>query len=233
MVLVAADRMEIDPFVRKWETVQELRWGVAFARRGRFKGQYWVCVANGAGAGNARVAASRVVAQGVRALGWVSTGFAGALNGEYRLGDRVGGESVTCERTGRRFDCALPEWDGPARTGAVLTADRVVTTAAEKRTLNERGFDAVEMEASAVAEIANSRSERFYCLRSISDTAVETMAIDFNRARDSAGGISKIRVVAQAAASGVSGIGGLVRLRRQAGVAAIQLGDFLACCRFS
>ena len=87
----------------------------------------------------------------------VSTGFCGALDPELRVGDIWAAERGCRRNPDETFKAREPRTARPARRGAVLSIDRVASTAAEKARLADRGAAAVEMEAAAVAAAAESR----------------------------------------------------------------------------
>jgi adenosylhomocysteine nucleosidase len=153
----------------------------------------------------------------------VSTGTCGALDpalapGEVFVAATVNG--IPCDRpcTSRRY-----------RARALVSVDRVVNTAAEKRAM-EGG--AVEMEAAAVAEAARERGARFYCIRAVLDAANEGFVLDFNRLRNADGRFSPPRIVAAALAQPWTGIPEVLRLERRTRMCSQALGDFLGDCRF-
>ena len=88
------------------------------------------------------------------------------------------------------------------------------------------------MEAAALLDRAQRWGVPFYCVRAVSDAANEDFAVDFNAARDKEGRFRPERIVAQALRRPLSGIPELLRLRRNAGLASIALGEFLGNCGF-
>jgi hypothetical protein len=113
----------------------------------------------------------------------------------------------------------------------VISLDRVAISADEKRQLRELGGCAVEMEASGVGREAAALGIPFYCVRVVSDTAAEDMAIDFNLYRDAEGRFSRMRIAA-AAVMQPSRIPRLRKFDAQCRLASTSLGGFLANCRF-
>lgn len=134
--------------------------------------------------------------------GIVSTGFCGALDPALQVGDIVRG---------------------------VVSGDRVLVTAAEKRELRARtGAAAVDMESETVAKKAGEWGIPFFCVRAVSDTAGEDMPLDFNLYRDREGRFSRARI----ALAGFTAAPALLRLDRNCRIAARSLGDFFADNRF-
>jgi adenosylhomocysteine nucleosidase len=113
----------------------------------------------------------------------------------------------------------------------VISLDRVVRTADEKRRLHARGFLAVEMEAAAVAERAARWGVPFYCLRAVTDTAQQDLMIDLNAARDDQGQIRDGRVVVEALRRPWS-LPELFILWRRSHVAAESIGQLIVDSRF-
>jgi nucleoside phosphorylase len=113
----------------------------------------------------------------------------------------------------------------------MASIDRVAQTAAEKGALRARGAGAVEMEAAGVAEAAGRLNLPVYCIRSVTDLAGESFALDFNAALREDGRFDAARILLQAVRK-PSAFPGLIRLRRRCQTASRNLGDFLAGCRF-
>ena len=112
-----------------------------------------------------------------------------------------------------------------------MTLDMIVQSARKKAELVASGAVAVDMESAAVAEVAADCGARFYCLRVISDTADADLPLDFNRALRRDGSLSVWNLVSQAALR-PGAWKGLLRLRRDASLAAAALARCLAQCDF-
>ena len=136
-----------------------------------------VCVA-GVGGENAARAAHRLVEAGVDGL--VSWGCAAALSPKLKPGDlclpvevldRDGARTSVSRDWHRRAKHAL-HGVGDLHTEILLTTDRPVASAAEKRALAAAcGAIAVDMESAAVAAVARERQVPFLAVRAIADPA--------------------------------------------------------------
>jgi nucleoside phosphorylase len=114
-----------------------------------------------------------------------------------------------------------------ARAGRIYCADRIATTAVEKKKLRmDSGADAVEMESAAVQEICRDRRIRCATVRVISDTAEEDLPLDFNRLAKADQSLDYAKLAWEVAkAPGI--ISGLLRLQRQTRLAAEKLAAVL------
>lgn len=230
-VFVAAEAVEFQGIIRRLEDVQRLELPVKFARMGKSDGRSWVFVADGPGPRLAAKAADAVRQRGMELDALISTGFCGGLDPALAIGDIVAGSRVL-EPNGREFPAHLPETRRTYATGAVISVDRVATMPKEKEELRAAGAVAVEMEAAAIARRAAEWNVPFYCVRTVSDTAGQGFAIDFNTVRDAEGRFNRIRVLRAALGRPFSRVPELLRLRKRCRFAAGTLGEFLADCRF-
>ena len=157
----------------------------------------------------------------------ISTGVCGALDGSLRLGEVFVASAVN------DIACDLPWADVPFRSGKLFSQDRVAADAQEKAALaGTTGAAAVDMEAAAVAQYAQSISARFYCIRAVSDAADEGFPVDLNAARDEEGRFRIQYIIGQALVRPLTTFPALMRLRRNALEAARSLGEFFGHCRF-
>ncbi len=102
----------------------------------------------------------------------VSTGFAGALNTDLKLGHIVvANEIVGLNSEPLQIDLEMAS--DPAsglHVGRTLTVDKMIRTIEEKRALAEQtGAIAVDMETLAVATVCRQTKTRFMAVRAISD----------------------------------------------------------------
>lgn len=231
LLLIAAERLEFSGFEG---LVFRAEAGVRGLAAGELNGVPALFAANGAGR-RAAAAAARVLAAAnpVRAL--VSTGFVGALDADYKVGDVFAAQRILADNGEGRVEYPgrLPGCpDGSCRRGTLLTVDRVVQSAAEKRLPAASGAQAVDMEAAAVAQVAAERALPFYCIRAVSDAAETSFPVDFNRALRGDGSFSTVNILWQAGLSRARWRQ-LARLKRGAEQAARSLAAFLSTCEFA
>ena len=152
--------------------------------------------------------------------GIVSVGFCGALDPALEIGDiLVAGEGV---ESARRF-----------LRGEILSVDRVIVTAAEKRAVRAKtGAIAVEMESAAAEAKAREWGLPFRCIKAVSDTAGDDMPLDFNAYRDAQGRFRRPAIARAALRHPFTILPGLMRLEANCRKAAEKLGEFLGDCTF-
>jgi adenosylhomocysteine nucleosidase len=185
--------------------------------------------ANGAGAHRAAAAVNAALAT-FQPDAIVSLGFCGALAPDLAIADIVVGTTIFA--AGRTFAAQSLGAGLPYRAGPVCSLDHVAQTAGEKGQLHAAGAIAVEMEAAGVAERAQALGLPFFCIKSVTDLAGETMSNDFNAALRPDGRFDTIRVLASSLRRPSVRLPELFRLRARCVLAARSLGDFIADCRF-
>jgi nucleoside phosphorylase len=196
--MVAAFRWEVRPLLRKAQRAernappQQPGGGEANEGKRRDSGistllldETPVVVAvSGAGAENSLRLAQRLAAE-FPLCGLASLGFAGGLVPGLQTGDVVFADCVIDESNGERFPCdngLLPVRF--ARRGNLLSADSVIISSEEKHRLGEMWQAvAVDMESSGVARAAAAAGLPFCAVKSITDSAEESLSIDFGRCR--------------------------------------------------
>lgn len=238
LLVVAADRREFGSLAARGLDLQPGPNGLRWSRYVQLNGCRALLAANGAGRENAanavRLAAERHSLSGHSLSAVISTGFAGALDPELRVGDAFLASQVIQHGGGLKYPVELPAnaTETRAKTGVLLTIDTVAQDSLTKARLRECGADAVDMEASAVAEQASLLGVPFYCMRAISDEAQSNFGIDFNAARRADGTFSGWRVIGQAGLS-PNRWRELLALRRDAQIAAETLSRLLTQYRFT
>jgi adenosylhomocysteine nucleosidase len=122
-------------------------------------------------------------------------GIAGALSPELAVGDIIVGTEV--------HDAPAPDpvlieralAIGGVFAGKIVSTERIATTAAEKTRLRAAtGAAVVDLESASWARVAAARGVPFVIVRAVSDTATETLPIDFNRFMDEGGHVRRWRV---------------------------------------
>ena len=231
ILLVAAEAFEFSGILSVCTRSEVLDWPIQYARSAECRGRLLLLAANGPGPGLVREAVTRAVDR-EKADQVVSTGFCGALEPSLEVGDIVVASCIDAVDVGRSYTSRAPGCDRSSVTGPVISVDRVVQTAVEKRALRDRGAVAVEMEAASVAAWAEERDLPFYCVRAVTDRAAEDFALDFNAARDASGRFNRRRILGSALRHPWSGVPELIRLARRGSVAARNLGEFIVNCCF-
>lgn len=230
IVAIAAEALEFRGLLRHASRVTSLNWPIDFARRAEIAGHPWVLAANGPGPQlAARAVEAATAAERPQAL--LSTGFCGALDPELQTGDVFVTRCLQAPEQSKSYPALPVQNDRRHRQGTLVSLDRVAVTSQEKANLRAAGADAVEMEAAAVARHADNLQTPFFCVRVVSDSAADTLPIDFNHYRDAQGRFSRPRI-AIAAIFRPAALAGLLRLDSHCRRASILLGDFLATCRF-
>ncbi|MGA2673890.1 MAG: nucleoside phosphorylase [Terracidiphilus sp.] len=177
IAIIAAMPGELKPLVRGWK--HERRNGVHLWRW-RFDEGEWVAACAGAGVDAATRAFAETERDGTVDLA-ISTGWAGALTEERKVGQVYSVSEVVDARTGERFSVSGPPGPGSQATESLLvTSPKVADEAEKKRLAVAYGAGLVDMEAAAIARLAAMRGFPFYCAKGVSDGYGEQLP-DFNR----------------------------------------------------
>lgn len=228
---IAAEAREFSGLLAHATEVEAVKTAAAYSCRARIGGRLWLLFADGPGPKHAEVAAREAFAAGP--VDWaVSVGFCGGLDPGLRVGEVLIASEVIGEGGVIWNVSPVESGECAAGRGPLLSCDRVVITSGEKQTLfREVGARAVEMEAAAVARVAQEKGVPFCCVRVVSDAAGDTLPLDFNQYRAPSGRFRRGRILAAALARPWS-LRGLMRLNNDSIRAARCLGDFLVSCRF-
>jgi len=230
ILLVAAEGMEFTGLVRRIGG-ERLGWPIDFARRARRGGDLWLMAANGAGP--RRAAEAVQVAAGREKLDLVvSVGYCGGLDPALKAGQIVVADRVEAAESGEIFSAVEPIAQQRRLFGSIISIDRFVQTAEEKRRLRASGAVAVEMEAAGVAREARGLGLPFECVRVVTDEAEEGFSIDYNAARDANGRIRRRRVACLALGRPWRTFPELLGFYRRGRLGSEALGEFLANCEF-
>ena len=185
--IIAAMPAELKPLTRGW---RHQRQNGVDLWRWSFAGGEWIAACAGAGI----QAATRAFAEAEKTGPLdqvISTGWAGALREELATGQALDVSAVIDARTGERFLTKRPEIAvvGSPRSqnrdlghpGFWVVTNPKVADSHEKLRLAETYSAAlVDMEASAIARLAQMRGIPFYCIKGISDGYTDQLP-DFNR----------------------------------------------------
>jgi adenosylhomocysteine nucleosidase len=158
----------------------------------------------------------------------ITCGFAGGLIPELRVGDVVfelpkAGSGTADIYTDLRSKLIA----AGAREAKIFCADRIATTAADKRQLREETHaDAAEMESGAVHDVCTGRGIPCVTVRVISDTANEDLPLDFNQflREDKSMDMSKLML---AVAKAPWKMGALMQSQQNTKLAAQRLAEVL------
>jgi adenosylhomocysteine nucleosidase len=202
-------------------------------REGTLDGQNVAIILSGPGRQNA-ARAVEILPDGHRPRRIVAAGLAGGLDPQLRRNDILvadhllsidGGEIHLELPPGLLAAIARPG----VRRGALLTADNVVRSPAEKRTLFERyAAAAVDMETFAAAEVCQRRQVPFSAVRVINDPCDETLPRDVERLLRQTSGAARLGAAFAAALNRPASVKDMYQLRENALVASDRLAKFLA-----
>jgi adenosylhomocysteine nucleosidase len=186
-------------------------------------------VLTGVGAKNAWLETTKIVWDGDVDI-CVSSGLAGALRTEYRLGEILAAKEVQAISWKRVVPSdarliQLAQEHGARAVSSFYSANRVIGSASEKRDLGKIA-DAVEMESGEVLYEASAFGAKVIAIRGISDAADEDLPMDFNRVMTQAGDVSIPKVLGEVVRHPMSAPA-LVRFGKQSRMAAEKLGAFL------
>lgn len=168
----------------------------------------------------------------------VVCGFAGGLAASVGAGDLVLATSVLHSAdSGLQTETPDPTLTALAQTlvlpgvalhsGPLLTQDRIVTTAREKRAIAHSSEAlALDMETLGAVGVARDRGVPWLAVRAVSDSVNDDFPLDFNQIADANGDVDRGRVV-RAALLRPQSIPGLIRLGRRSALAAKNLTLFL------
>jgi adenosylhomocysteine nucleosidase len=173
--IIAAMPGELKPLVRNWP--HSTRNGIHFwARRGEKEDweEEWIAACAGAGQDAATRAFAAIEDGGPIDLVF-SIGWAGALREEIAPGTAHNVAGVIDLRTGERFRC-----DAGAGELWLLTSPQVASSAEKRRLASAYDAALVDMEAAAIARLAQMRGIPFYCIKGVSDGFNDRLP-DFNR----------------------------------------------------
>ncbi|HLP76217.1 MAG TPA: hypothetical protein VK327_04800 [Candidatus Paceibacterota bacterium] len=150
----------------------------------------------------------------------ITSGFAGALNPDLKIGDVLFDEDFDAGFSGSLTASG-------AKAGTFHCSARVAVTVLEKAELRKStGADAVEMESSVIRTLCKQHGIPSVTVRVISDTAHEDLPLDFNALMTANQKIS-VPKLAGALLKSPRSIPRLLELQRNTRLAARRLADVL------
>jgi len=248
LLVVASDPMEFKGILKHATPAKPANLPVDWSRTARLNGNEVLLIANGIGW--SRAASAVDAAQSFAPEALISTGFCGALDPTLNIADIIvattlvtpcGAGASACPPALPKnvsADSAKPSGAGvsacqPAMLAPVYSSDRIAQTAPEKHALfKQTQAVAVEMEAQGVAQKAQALRLPFYCIKSVTDLANETMVNDFNAALRPDGHFDTMLIIRRSLRHPASRLPELIRLRNRSVRAANALGEFFANCQF-
>jgi adenosylhomocysteine nucleosidase len=203
------------------------------AREGGLDGLRLLVVESGAGC-QAAARATQSLILGHRPQWIISAGFAGGLDDRLAQGDILLADEIT-NSSGRvlAIDFKLkPDAAEPMRhlhVGRLLSVDRVVETAEEKRSLGKQfSALAVDMESMGVAEVCGNEKIRFLSVRVITDAVDRTLPRDIDYLVKKKSTAGRLGAAAGAILRRPSSIKDMWQLKEDALLASERLAKFLA-----
>jgi adenosylhomocysteine nucleosidase len=171
VAIIAAMPGELNPLVRGW--AHSTRNNVQFWAK-RDSEEEWMAACAGVGQSAATRAFAAIEDGGPVDLIF-SVGWAGALTEGIATGTAYNMSGVIDVRTGERFRC-----DAGAGDRWLVTSPIVADEAEKQRLAAAYKADLVDMEAAAIARLAQMRGIPFYCIKGVSDGFHDKLP-DFNR----------------------------------------------------
>jgi adenosylhomocysteine nucleosidase len=203
------------------------------AREGGLNGQRVVVVVSGPGRQNA-AHATELLIDGHRPDRVISAGLAGGLSAPLYRNDLVFADRVM-QASGGEIAIEPPDALAAAtgkpgvHRGGLLTLDRVVRLASEKRSLFDAcGALAVDMETFAVAEVCRRRQVAFSAIRVINDTADEELPRDVEHLLKQRSGAARLGAALAAVWRRPGSAKDMYQMRENCLVASDRLAKFLA-----
>jgi adenosylhomocysteine nucleosidase len=222
-----------------WRALREFRavpWGDTEVYRAPIGAAEVVVLLTGAGPKQAHLGTAKVLGGDQESIHLcISSGLAGALKADYRIGQVLAARSVRTENeltdpSSNPLPSSAALLSFAAECGVTVVEQffssvRVVGRAEEKRHLGERS-DAVEMESFEVLLESAAYGIPGIAIRAISDSVDDDLPLDMNRIFTGDGQVSIPRVLGQMALHPTA-VPELVRLGQNSKAAAEALAQFL------
>lgn len=160
VAIVAAVKRELAPLLRSWNRV-DIEYGSVRYRAYENPKLQAVAVCGGMGTAAARMASEALLTLG-KPEWMISAGFAGAVKPGLRAGELFAPRFIVDSVTGSKYSAG-------GSTGVLLTSHDVHGESAKKTVSGAFDVEAVDMEGSAVADVALEHGLKFVALKAISD----------------------------------------------------------------
>jgi adenosylhomocysteine nucleosidase len=190
------------------------------------------CIVTGMGPENAGRAAD-IVMRAAKLAPYdlcIASGFSAALKAEQNAGDILVaravqrlGNSATIECSQKLFESAIE--CGAAPTNLLLSTDKVVSTAEDKKRLGLFA-DAVDMESFVVLSAAQTHALPAIAIRAITDRLDENMPANIDTTVDQKGQV-RLRAVASYVSRHPLQVPAMIRLGRNSRMTAATLAQYL------
>lgn len=171
VAIIAAMPGELKPLVNGWPS--STRGNIHFWAK-RTEEEEWIAACAGTGQAAATRAFAAIEDGGPIDLVF-SVGWAGALSADIATGAAYNVAGVLDVRTGERFSC-----DAGAGERWLVTSPIVANETEKQRLASAYHADLVDMEAAAIARMAQMRGIPFYAIKGVSDGFHDKLP-DFNR----------------------------------------------------
>jgi nucleoside phosphorylase len=201
VAVVAAMEEELYSLRQRLSDVETVALSSGSAVRGSLEFEEVLLMATGEGAVAAEKGLSALLSD--RNIGvLLIVGVAGAISPDLAVGDLVAVDSVRDEHG----EIPLPDSSLLRRAltsanvvrGGVVSVDQIVVEALAKRALWQSvgggPYQVVDLESATYARLAAQRGIPYFILRAVSDTAGESLPLDFNEFRGSDGSIDRGKV---------------------------------------
>ncbi len=224
--------VESGGFVDRLHDVDRRRFRTRIEYDGTLQDRRVLAVDSGVGGELAAQAAERLIARHQPA--WVvSAGFAAALQEDVRRGHVLMADTVV-DAAGQEWSVGLkmdPQAVAATRglhVGRLLTVDRLIHAAEERRMLGEQfNAAACDMETAAVAEVCRRRKTRFLSVRVISDALADELPPELETLLNQKTSAAKLGAAAGAIFRRPSSVKDMWRLKEEAIKASDRLAKFL------
>lgn len=160
VAIVAAIKRELRPLLRSWNRV-DIKYGTQRYTAYESPKLQTVAIFGGMGTEAARAASEAVLTLG-KPEWMISAGFAGALKPGCKVGDVFAPRFIVDSATGSKYSAG-------GGAGILLTSHDVHSGSSKKMAAESSNAEAVDMEGSAVADVAVKHGVKFAALKAISD----------------------------------------------------------------